>query len=36
MTFSGYQVLTRAGWRPGDGTPRHGEFLRRAPNASAE
>lgn len=30
MVFSGYQVLTREGWRPGDGTPRKGEFLRRA------
>jgi murein DD-endopeptidase MepM/ murein hydrolase activator NlpD len=30
MVFSGYQVLTAAGWRPGDGTPRKGEFLRRA------
>ncbi|HVY41298.1 MAG TPA: M23 family metallopeptidase [Polyangia bacterium] len=36
MTFSGYQVLTRDGWRPGDGTPRRGEFLRRAPGGRAE
>jgi murein DD-endopeptidase MepM/ murein hydrolase activator NlpD len=28
MVFSGYQVLTGAGWKPGDGTPRKGEFLR--------
>jgi murein DD-endopeptidase MepM/ murein hydrolase activator NlpD len=34
MTFSDYQVLTPDGWRPGDGTPRKGEFLRRAPSPS--
>jgi murein DD-endopeptidase MepM/ murein hydrolase activator NlpD len=31
MSFSDYQVLTPDGWRPGDGTPRHGEFLRTTP-----
>ena len=36
MTFSAYQVLTQAGWRPGDGTPRKGEFLRRKPEGPAE
>lgn len=30
MVFSDYQVLTGAGWRPGDGTPRKGQFLRPA------
>ncbi len=35
MTFSDYQVLTRGGWRPGDGTPRKGEFLRATPAPGA-
>jgi murein DD-endopeptidase MepM/ murein hydrolase activator NlpD len=30
MVFSGYQVLTGAGWKPADGTPRKGEFVRNA------
>jgi len=34
MVFSDYQVLTRAGWRAGDGTPRQGEFLRAAPEGT--
>ncbi len=35
MAFSGYQVLTAQGWRPGDGTPRKGEFVRRAEGAAS-
>ncbi len=36
MAFSGYQVLSREGWRPGDGTPRKGQFLRRDHHGPAE
>jgi murein DD-endopeptidase MepM/ murein hydrolase activator NlpD len=36
MVLSEYQVLTPAGWRPGDGTPRKGQILRSTPDAGRE